>query len=28
VNEPTVFASLVQTAKAALPSDVNAPKSA
>ena len=28
VNEPKVFASLVDTAKKALPSDVNAPKSA
>lgn len=28
VNEPGAFASLVATAKAALPSDVNAPKSA
>ena len=27
VNEPATFASLVQTAKSALPSDVNAPKS-
>ncbi|MGL3151189.1 50S ribosomal protein L20 [Microbacterium sp. A82] len=28
VNEPATFASLVETAKKALPSDVNAPKSA
>ena len=28
VNEPATFASLVQTAKAALPENVNAPKSA
>ncbi|WP_022879502.1 50S ribosomal protein L20, partial [Microbacterium sp. B19] len=28
VNEPAVFASLVATAKAALPSDVNAAKTA
>ncbi len=26
VNEPATFASLVQTAKKALPADVNAPK--
>lgn len=28
VNEPAAFASLVETAKAALPKDVNAPKAA
>jgi large subunit ribosomal protein L20 len=28
VNEPKTFASLVQTAKKALPENVNAPKSA
>ncbi len=28
VNEPKTFASLVETAKKALPADVNAPKSA
>jgi large subunit ribosomal protein L20 len=28
VNEPAVFAGLVESAKAALPSDVNAPKNA
>jgi large subunit ribosomal protein L20 len=28
VNEPATFASLIETAKKALPSDVNAPKSA
>ncbi len=28
VNEPATFAALVETAKAALPKDVNAPKSA
>jgi large subunit ribosomal protein L20 len=28
VNEPKTFASLVQTAKGALPENVNAPKSA